>query len=59
MEKTISYSLECTDFYHLYYFTGSKTINERAQWLHATLERSKASGLQLKKQNIFNAIELT
>lgn len=39
-----------------YYF---RTIKERAEWLQAALERSKASGLQLKEQNIFNTVGLT
>lgn len=59
MEKTISYNLVCTDFYHLSYFTGRKTIKGPAEQLQEDLERSKPSGLQVKKQNIFIAVGLT
>lgn len=45
--------------YHLDYFTVRKTIKGPAEWLQEDLERSKPSGLQVKKQNIFNAVGLT
>lgn len=50
MENTISYSLECTDVYNLDYFTGRKTIKALAEWLQEDSERSKPSGLQVKKK---------
>jgi len=34
-------------------------MKECAQQLQAAVERSKASGQQLQKQNIFNAVGLT